>query len=183
MSASNGMREYITDAIVLGRQPSGESDLLVDLFTKELGRVRVKVISGRKILSKLSGNLNMLNLVEARMVEKKSFTIADAITKNTFSGLKKSQFLIGAALRGARTIRELLPPGLPEPALWHEFVRMLRSSSVNTSTLLKIFGYGLEGAECADCGRNKAAHFNLRDQVFLCASCGVKSPENNLSLQ
>ena len=177
------MREFIADAVVLDRRPLGENDLLVDLFTGDLGRVKAKVVSGRKILSKLSGCLDTLNLVEARIVEKKNFTIADAVARNTFSRLRKSQPLLGAALCGARAIKALLPPGAPDPALWHEFTRMLKNSAVNTGTLLKILGYSPRGSVCVHCGRNKAAHFNLRDQIFLCALCGVMFPENNLLLQ
>lgn len=177
------MKEFVSDAIVLDRRPSGESDLLVDLFTKDLGRIKAKVTSGRKILSKLSSSLDSLNFVEMRIIEKKNFTVADAVIKQQFPHLKESELALSAAFRGAYLLRKLLPFGSPDLFLWHEFLSMLRNSIVDASALLRILGYGSSQEGCAYCKENNAARFHLRDQVFLCVSCSVRFPRNILSLE
>src|SRR3990170_8049430 len=73
------MQEYLSDAVVLSREPSGELDLRISLFTKKFGKLVGKVKSARKITSKLSGHLEPGNLIKVRVIEKNGFQIADAL--------------------------------------------------------------------------------------------------------
>ena len=66
-------------AIVLAVREHRESDRVVDLFTRDLGRIRARVPGGSKILSKFSAHLSVLNIVTVRLVQKHSFTVTDAV--------------------------------------------------------------------------------------------------------
>ncbi len=176
------MREYITEAIVLSRAPSREEDVVASLFTKDAGRIDARVVSGRKILSKLSSSIDFLNHVDVRIVSKNKMILADVVTKNVFPKLKRNSLRLSSALRAAHLIRFLLPQELKEQALWHEFVRMLEREVVNIPTILKILGYDPKGAACAECGKLTLSHFYMPDQTFLCASCSVKFKGSQVTL-
>ena len=173
------MKEYITEAIVLSRMPLREEDFVASLFTKDLGRIEARVVSGRKILSKLSSNVDFLNHVDVRIVSKNKMILADVVTKSVFPKLKRHPSRLATALRAAHLINSLLPRELSERRLWHEFARMLQRGIINMPIILKILGYDPKGAVCLGCGRNTISHFYLVDQIFLCASCSVNPAHNS----
>ena len=78
------MVEYLTQAIVLDSRPQKENDRTVDIYTKNFGRLRVRVIGGRRILSKLAPHLDIFNLVTVRLVEKNQITVTDVLTDERF---------------------------------------------------------------------------------------------------
>ena len=63
------MIEHYTEGIVLGRNPRGEMDGLVTIYTKEIGKVTATTKSSRKITSKVAGHLMPGNFVRLRIVE------------------------------------------------------------------------------------------------------------------
>lgn len=165
------MKEYITEAIVLNRDLYKENDLSVDLFTKDLGRLKARVVGGKKPLSKLSPNLDFLNLVTLRLVEKNQFTVADVVTKNFFKNLKSNKIILLKAIQGANLIRALLPLELPDKALWHEFSRMLRGQTLRIPTLLQILGYDPKETACVRCKKNPTRYFLINNQALICNAC------------
>ena len=61
------MEEYVTDAIVLEKQPAGESDGRYRLFTERFGRIAAKAKSSRRIISKLAGHLEPGSVAKIRL--------------------------------------------------------------------------------------------------------------------
>lgn len=59
---------YLTHAIVLSRQDTGEHDMLFNLYTKEYGKVRALAQGIKKEQAKLRGHLETLSLVEVGFV-------------------------------------------------------------------------------------------------------------------
>jgi DNA repair protein RecO (recombination protein O) len=62
-------REEKITGIVLKKQTLGEADELVTLFTKEKGKIRVKVVSAKRIGNRLRGSLLPISEVRIRIVE------------------------------------------------------------------------------------------------------------------
>lgn len=102
------MREYVSDSIVLGREPAGEGDSRVHCFSEKFGKITGRAVSARKITSKLSAHLEPGVLTRIRFVEKKGMRIADALK------FGKSQ----VALYDLHQLSGLLAEGEPEPELW-----------------------------------------------------------------
>ena len=104
------MEEYFTEALVLDKEPIGESDSLISLYTKELGKITARAISIRKITSKLSSHLEPLNFVDARLVHKNRFQVVDAL---------KTGRLNSKAIGTLHLIKDLSGEGEPDRDLWN----------------------------------------------------------------
>lgn len=174
------MKEYLTDAIILNIKPVNEQDNLVDLYTKDFGRIRARVTSGRKILSKLSPHLDPLNLVKVRLVEKKQFIVADTITLDRFEELRKSRTSLGATLELVNVLRSLLFSSEPDLRLWHWLNLSLKKREFKYGEFLKILGYDAKSARCEICGSGNVSHFSTDDQSFICYRCHTKFPKTRL---
>ncbi len=172
------MKDYLTEAIILGRLDKNEHDQLIDLFTKDLGRVRAKASGTKKILSKFSPHLDVLNLVIIRLVKKNFFTIADVLTKDRFYKLRKSGKEMKLALAQIKLLRETLPELDVDSKLWHECISGYKKKSINIEKVLKIMGYDSKFAECALCKNRKPFYFLPKKQEFSCSRCCPNKEKN-----
>ncbi len=164
------MREFFTEALVLDKLESNEYDFIADLFTRDLGRVKARVKSGRKILSKLSPHLEPLTVSEVRLVEKAGLIVADALTVKRFNrGFKVLNLL-----------KSLVQSGEADQHLWFAAVQTLTEGEVDLSNILKVLGYDPAFVSCFACQNPKASAFFPEDQSFFCARCSSKIPENKL---
>ncbi len=173
------MREYVVEAIVLGKRSSREADQTVTLLTKEFGRVDARVVGGRRLLSKFSGHLDPLNVVTVRLVRKNHFTVADAVTRDRARTMRHDVRALSEALRAAFLLMALLPAESPDVRVWYCLLHMLRERDGDLRTLLRLLGYDPRHARCAQCG-GAVTHFVIPTQSFLCAACAVQYPENAL---
>lgn len=172
------MKEYATDAVVLGLYPRGEADRSADLFTKELGRIDARAIGARKTLSKFSPHLTPGNLVRARLVSKKSYTLTDVMTDA--SAARPKGHLHPEVLSSLFLVRTLVPAENPDIRLWHALVEMLTKGRGDERSFLSLLGYNPRHAQCEACRNSEIAYFHISDQRFLCAVCSVKFPENEI---
>jgi len=205
------MREYLVEALILNKTPSNEIDFTVDLYTKELGRIKAKITSGRKITSKLSPHLEPLTFSLVRLTEKNGFVVTDALTKNNLSYFRKHPVSFAKALKLISAIRELIYSEETDPKLWFWLKKSLLKGEIFYNQFLKIMGYDPKLAECRKCGlkfinpvrssetasysgnilskeagygtSNGVKYFLVEDQIFLCRNCGFKVPQNKLLLE
>lgn len=160
------MQEYSSEAIVLSREPSGDLDLRASFFTKRYGKLYAKAKSARKITSKLSGHLNVGNLVQARFVEKGGRQVVDA--------LKVSRIPIPPPQWHFLDL--LLAEGEPDQGLW----QMLVSGVFDWREVLKNLGWDPREAICALCRTQRPVSFHVFSQDFFCDACSLKSGEKEL---
>jgi recombinational DNA repair protein (RecF pathway) len=165
------MREYFTEAVVLGLKPVGLSDRIVNLYTKDFGRLEAKVVAARKITSKLSPHLEEGNLIEARLIEKNRFILADVVLKKRF-GKNLAVFEILFLLKS------LLPELVSDLRLWHGLVQGLQKENLDKKIFLKFLGYNTVFAKCENCESSEIGHFSTIDQTFLCRGCFEKLPSH-----
>ena len=64
------MTEYLSEAVVLDKETSGDLDIRVSMFTKKFGKLKVRAKSARRIVSKLSPHLEPGNVAQVRIIEK-----------------------------------------------------------------------------------------------------------------
>lgn len=148
------MQEYVTDAIVLRKDPRGDLDGRYVLFTKRFGKIAGRATSSRKITSKLAPHLEPGTIAKVRFVEAKGTQIIDA--------LKSAQSAL--SLNDLHFLGQLLSEGMPEPEIWD----LLATSSFDWRTALRILGWDPEGAACAACGSDAITHFSIAGQEFYC---------------
>lgn len=184
------MIEYFTEALVLDTEDAGELDKSIYLYTKELGKVKAKAKSIRKITSKLAAHLQPLSFVKIRLVEKNGFQITDALT---IGRIKISQqapleipFLTGQALAVLQFIKEMTFELQPDKNLWLLIKKIFQdlrdNKKISYQPLLKALGFASDFARCNVCASKFIPYFSKTEQVFLCRRCALKVPQDELIL-
>ncbi len=173
------MPEFITTAIVLDREPTREYDEYIHLYSRENGRIVARATSSRKIHSKFSHHLNVLNLVRTRLVGAGSFVVADAVALERFQALRGNRREFSRALQLASFIRGFFPEGGADERAWDFFNENLRKANVDTRGFLSALGFGA-GTSCHDCGKRAPERFLISGHSFLCSACSSKIPDNQL---
>jgi len=156
------MREYITSAIILKREPTGEYDERVSFFSRHLGKMTARTVSSRKILSKLSPHLEPGNLATLRLIEKNDLSIVDALKE------KNLEWRLSNILH----LNNILSENDTDPELWH-----LLSTAPSWKKILRILGWDPQEAVCEECGGTPPTHFDTRNQRFFCVRCYAFIPE------
>ncbi len=157
------MLEYVTDALVLSKEPYKDFDARYVFFTRRFGKISGKATSVRKITSKLAGHLEPGTLAQVRFVEKNhgnGTQIVDALGTGR----------LYAALPNLGRLAAILAEGDADEALWSA----LTEGRFSWREILRIQGWDPEGAVCAQCGREAAAAFLIPRQDFLCDACASK---------
>jgi recombinational DNA repair protein (RecF pathway) len=155
------MQEYVTDAIVLKKDPLGDLDGRYTLFTKRFGRIMAKAKSSRKITSKLAPHLEPGIVAKVRFIETKGTQLIDA--------LKSGQ--VALSLGDLHFLSQLLPDAEPEPALWE----LLTGGTFTWAAALAILGWDPADAECVDCGARQPSYFYIARQEFYCRTHASKA--------
>lgn len=164
------MKEYITEAFVLGVRPRG-GDRVADLFTLGMGRLDARMVAGRAITSKFSPHCDPLNLLTVRLVKKKRYTLADAITADRFPALRGNARAFQAALEALLALRILVAREEPDPRLFHELRRVLAEGKCTVRSILALLGYDPRAAHCARCKRSSVNIFVPSEGIFFCRAC------------
>ncbi len=176
------MKEYLTEAVVLGFEKNSFQDKIVDFYTKEFGRLKAKVISGQKITSKLSPHLDVLNLVRLRLVQKNQFIVADVLTLDRFLEIRRSFKKTVVFLQLLKAVKMLFYEQEKDSRFWYWLVRTLKRGLVNFKDFLKILGYDPQEGRCEFCDLKEISYFSLIDQSFVCKGCSLNLSDDNLLL-
>jgi|SRR5579885_1625696 len=104
------MRTFRTEAIVIKRRNSGEADRILTVFTKEYGKLVVKATGIRKVASRRSPHVELLNYSVLTLYKGKGFPVlTEAQTIEHFSSLKNDLQRIGYAYHLCELIDGLCP--------------------------------------------------------------------------
>jgi len=155
------MQEYVTDAIVLRKDPLGDLDGRYMLFTKRFGKIVAKSKSSRKITSKLAPHLEPGMVTKVRFIETKGTQLVDA--------LKSAR--VALPLDDLNFLNRLLPDAEPELALWD----LLASGGFTWAKTLGILGWDPEDAACVVCGVKRPSYFYIARQEFYCRTHASKA--------
>lgn len=92
------MKQLQVDGIVIKRRNFGEADRILTLFTKKFGKISVKATGVRKITSRRSSHIELLNYSQFSLYHGRSLPIVTEVTtKNDHAGLKADLTKIGFA--------------------------------------------------------------------------------------
>ncbi|MCL4400132.1 DNA repair protein RecO [Patescibacteria group bacterium] len=174
------MSEYVTRAIVLGVRSSKEHDKIFDLYTESFGRVKVRAPGGKKILSKLSPHLDVMNLALVKIVEKNNLTLVDALSEDDFKKSKSDRIFFRSILEIGELLKRICPEAVPDNDLWFLLLRSLKEGKVSLADFLIRLGYDVKHASCEICGSKDVDIFGSESQTFFCRNCSLKTNENNL---
>ena len=183
------MTEYFTEAFVIDKKANGESDGLVVLYTKDLGRVTAKAKSIKKITSKLNSHLEPLNFVECRLIEKNGFQVIDALTLNNNFHLRKDALVYSQSIKLLQFVEAMTFDLQPDARFYAAIKKILEhlaeykeGQEIIYFHLLKILGFDSKFALCAACHSGEINFFQITDNIFFCGKCSLKNQKDELVL-
>lgn len=158
----------------MDKEPLGEIDSRVYLYTRLFGKVAAKVKSARKITSKLAAHLEPLNLVDLRLISGRDYQVVDA--------LKKGRLIDVEFLRVLNLIKQASAENQPDEEIWQILKNQLISPispAVAGKMILKSLGFNPQYAACFNCQQMNPKIFSFIDAQYLCLSCLMKYNYSN----
>jgi DNA repair protein RecO (recombination protein O) len=178
-------------ALVVRLVPYGESDLVVGLYTDELGLLSALARGARRSARRF-GSLEPMHLmrVTVELVEARELaTLIDAVVERARIELTESLGAVQAAGRALRWLRRAAPLRVAEPRVWVEINALLdalgeagRRGTVEATLgagglrMLEAAGWGLELGRCVRCDRavpeGSAVTVDVAAGGVVCRRCG-----------
>jgi DNA repair protein RecO (recombination protein O) len=180
-----------TRALLLRRVDYGESDLVVALFTEQLGRVSALARGARRSSKRFGGALEPLHTLHVRCDEPRHgdlFVLREARIAVPRARLTQSLDRMQAAGRALSWVRRAAPPRTAEPEVWQVLENLLdalgseeagsaqRELAVAGLGLLGAFGWAIDFERCVRCGKRcpeaQPAMVDAAHGGLLCRACG-----------
>jgi DNA repair protein RecO (recombination protein O) len=183
---------HTTDALLLRRIPYREADLVVTLFTQDLGRISAMGRGARKSQRRFSGGLEPFHTMRVVVDERLGRDLATLVECSPLRprpSLTTNLSAMEAASRALGWVRAGSAERTPEPVVWQSTVALLDALELDTDEsstkkqvaafglhLLGSFGWGLELGRCTRCDRpcspGRRATLDPRAGGIVCRECG-----------
>jgi DNA repair protein RecO (recombination protein O) len=181
-----------TDAVVVRATPVGESDLVLGLYTRALGRVSAIARGARSSRRRFAGALGTMVVSDVELSRRarggELWSLDSATPREDLSAIAADPIGLGHASYGIELVRELTPAEVPEPAILDLLVELWRQLAAGPSpSLLRGFELQLcallgsdialdQCAACHDADRlEDGAVFDPTRGGVLCRVCAVGS--------
>lgn len=106
---------YLTEAIILNRQPYKEDDLQVTVYSRDRGKLFLVARGGRKAKSKLAAHLEPLCRTEIMVVRGRHYDYAgSAVSADCYARLKSDYEKVSAASLVSKRIIQTVKEGAPD---------------------------------------------------------------------
>lgn len=106
------MKTFVVEGIVLKRRNTGEADRILTVFTRTHGKLTVKAVGVRKIASKRSSHIELLNRVSMGLYKGKGMpVVTEAMALESFPQVKEDLTKIGFAYHLCELVDGLCPEG------------------------------------------------------------------------
>jgi DNA repair protein RecO (recombination protein O) len=179
----------------------GEADVIVTLFTEQLGKVAALARGARKSRRRFAAALEPMHTIKVTLDERPG---AELLALREATVVRPRAHVLGdldrlsAAGQALRWVRDGSPGRTPEPEVWAELDALLERLEDEADTLpprthlmasglrlLKHFGYGLVLDACVRCGKpcdvGRPAFVDAGAGGLVCQSCGGgQSPSHHL---
>lgn len=177
------MALYTTEAVVLGAKNWGEADKLMTFFTRERGLVRAAAFGCRRPRSQLAGAMQLFSVLELQLAEGQRLdTVRTAVTQRHYKKLGEDLTCMAYGAFVAEFLRETLPEGQPEPAMYERLLAILAAFETRNPRvtalaavyqLLEYTGLELHYERCVHCARGIEgdAYFDSGEGGALCPDC------------
>lgn len=104
------MRNFKSEGIIIKRRNFGEADRIITIFTKHHGKIQAKAMGVRKITSRRSSHMELLNLVSFNFYKGRIMPLVlETQTVENFSGMKDDLTKIGFAFHICELVDGLCP--------------------------------------------------------------------------
>lgn len=139
------MRSYKTEGIVIKRRNFGEADRILTVFTKREGKIKVKAAGVRRINSRRSPHIELLNHSFLTLHKGQSLPIlTEAEAIENFSQIKKNLTKIGFAYHICELIDGLCAENQENKTVFALLLETLRRLSKEEDVADIIYGFEIE---------------------------------------
>jgi DNA repair protein RecO (recombination protein O) len=123
-------RTYKTEAVVIKKTKLGEADVILTLYTPDLGKIQGFARSLRKSKSKMAGHLELLTHSQLSLARGRNLdTIIGAQTINSFLPLKTDLDLTSYALYATELINQFAADNVEDEPLFQLLIETLQNLS------------------------------------------------------
>lgn len=123
-------RREKTEAVVLKRTNIGEADKLVTLFTRSLGKIRVKAPGIRRINSRRAPHLELFNHIEVSLNRSQNALVVSEVQLiDGYASLKDQISQVGLAFYICEVVDRLLPESQSHPSVYDLLTQVLADLS------------------------------------------------------
>ena len=155
------MRSFRAEGIVIKRSNYSEADRIVTIFTKQNGKIKIKATGVRKIASRRSPHLELLNYCIFGLYQGKGMPVLTEVeSKESFPLLKKDLKRIGMAYHVCELIDGLCAENQENQDVFMLLGRTLRKLSRDDNLSEIIYEFELELLRLL--GFQKPSESNLR---------------------
>ena len=113
------MRHIKDEAIVIRRKNYGEADRLLTLFTKRNGKITAKAAGVRKIQSRRSSHIELLNHAQLALYKGRGMPVlTEVMTIESYSAIKDDLMKVGFAYHICELVDGLCPENQENPAVF-----------------------------------------------------------------
>lgn len=139
------MRSYKTEAIIIKRRNFNESDRIVTILTRDMGKLNVKAQGVRKITSRRSSHIELLNHTELSLYKGSHMPVlVEAQMIQAYSDIKSDFDKVGFAYHVCELIDGLCPEGQEYQQVFFLLKKTLARISGEEDTLLVIHDFEIE---------------------------------------
>ena len=121
---------YKTEAIILSVRKIGEADELINIYTKDFGKLLIKARSAKKITTRQGNFLHTPSIVYCNIVSTRAGYVLSGI-KNTkeYPGISRDIFASGFVSSFLELSNSVLSDGQKDEKLWRLLVRVFEEAS------------------------------------------------------
>jgi len=139
------VRAFKTEAIIIKRRNFGEADRIITIFTKEYGKFSIKASGVRKITSRRSAHVELLNHSLLGLYKGNGFPIlTEARILDDFSSLKTDLNKIGLAYHLCELVDGLCPDNQEQREVFHLLKNTLERLSMDEDMVPVIHDFEIE---------------------------------------
>jgi DNA repair protein RecO (recombination protein O) len=139
------MKSFKTEGIVIKRRNVGEADRIITVFTKHHGKIQIKATGVRKINSRRSSYIELLNYSEMHLYKGRSLPLLTEVENiNNFSEIKKDLGKVGFSYHLCELIDGLCAENQENEPVFNLLLKTLQSMSNTDDLPMIIHGFEIE---------------------------------------
>lgn len=141
------MRTFKTEGIIIKRRNIGEADRFLSVFTKHHGKITIKAVGVRRIMSRRSGHVELLNHAVLTLYKSSGYALpilTESQALEDFSEIKRDLIRIGFAYHICELIDGLCPENQDNRAVFFLLQDTLARLSTGDDTLSIIHEFEIE---------------------------------------
>lgn len=175
------LKQFKDDLIILKKFSINENDLLINAFGRFSGKIQLKAKGGKKILSKFTGRLEPLSIIQAEIYNSgKAFTLTNANLKlSSAIGTNLANFNLSQRI--CYLLNKLLPFEEPNPQLFNLTQKAAESVLSNNlpnkieiyflTKFLDLAGHLPSFLFCHECHKKFDSNPYLDSGYLVCSNC------------